>query len=175
MVSTTRATIVAGVFAVAALLAAPDVAIAQADTAQARQVVADVNGKLGSLTKTAFSAKRPDVEYKSEGKAWSEAGAVLKLEITDRDDSGDVVTEYYYANGSLVFAYVAIKGFNDAGKQVTRGEERQYFRGDKMFKWLSGMDKAEIPAAGAEFAEESRTRLAASAVYVKAARQAIGR
>ena len=170
-----RTTILAGVLAAAALLATPSLATAQADTAQARQVVADVNGKLASLTKTAFAAKRPDVDYKSEGKAWSQAGAVLKLEITDRDDSGDVVTEYYYADGALVFAYVAIKGFDDAGKQVTRVEERQYFRGGTMFKWLSGMDKAEIRPAGADFAEESRTRLSASAVYMKAARQAIGR
>ncbi|MCM2258686.1 MAG: hypothetical protein NDJ94_23890, partial [Vicinamibacteria bacterium] len=170
-----RAVTVVGVVLLSVLLASAGPAFAQADTALARQVHADVGRQLASFDKVSFEATRPDVEYRSEVKAWADASGVRKLEVTDRDDSGDVVTEYYYAGGALVFVYQAIKGFDDAGKQVTRGEERQYFRDDKMFKWLSGKEAAANAPADPAFAEEGSTRLAASAFYVKAAREAYAR
>jgi hypothetical protein len=145
--------------------------LAQADTAQARQVFAQVNQQLTQLKKTSLKAKRPDVAYTSNVKVWSDDSGVRKLEVTDLDDSGDVMTEYYYEGGKLVFVYQAVKGFNDANKQVTRYEERQYFRADKMFKWLSGTDKLEVASKSSDFAAEATTRLAASAFYAKAAAQ----
>jgi uncharacterized protein RhaS with RHS repeats len=147
--------------------------VAQADTAQARQVFAQVNQQLTQLKKTSLKAKRPDVAYTSNVKVWSDDSGVRKLEVTDLDDSGDVMTEYYYEGGKLIFVYQAVKGFNDANKQVTRHEERQYFRADKMFKWLSGTDKSEDSSKSSDFAAEATTRLAASAFYTKAAAQAI--
>ena len=158
-----------------ALVSMPAPAAAQADTALARQVVADINKGLPQLRLVTLVARRPDVEYESHVKAWADDGGVRKLEVTDHDDSGDVVTEYFYAGGALVFVYQAVKGFNDAGRMVTRGEERQYFRDGRMFKWLSGMDKAEVPPADAQFAEEGKTRLGASAFLAKAAASALNR
>jgi hypothetical protein len=159
--------------ALAALLSVPQSAAEPADTAMARQTVKEVNESLARFTKASFEAKRPDVEYRSEVTAWSDAQGVRKLAVTDRDDSGDVVTDYYYASGSLVFVYQAIRGYNDAGKQVTRGEERQYFRDGKMVAWLSGMsDRTANGSATSEFAEEAKVRLAASTFYVKAAGRA---
>ncbi len=146
---------------------------AQADTAQARQVFAQVNQQLTQFKKTSLKAKRPDVAYTSNVRAWSDDFGVRKLEVTDLDDSGDVITEYYYEGGKLVFVYQAVKDFNDANKQVTRHEERQYFRADKMFKWLSGTDKSEVAPKSSDFAVEATTRLAASAFYAKTALQAI--
>lgn len=154
-------------------LAMSQPAAPQQETAAARQIVAEVNGSLAGLTKVRFDAKRRDVEFRSDVTAWSDATGVRKIQVTDHDDDGDVVTEYYYASGSLVFAYQAIKGYNDAGKLVTRGEERQYFRDSKMVTWLSGMaDKTVNSPAAAEFAEEAKVRLSASAFYVKAASRA---
>ena len=147
--------------------------LAQADTAHARQVFAQVNQQLTQLKKTSLKAKRPDVAYTSNVKVWSDDSGVRKLEVTDLDDSGDVMTEYYYEGGKLVFVYQAVKGFNDANKQVTRHEERQYFRADKMFKWLSGTDKSEVASKSSDFAAEATTRLAASVFYVKTASLAI--
>ena len=121
--------------ALLAWLSAPQSAPESADTAAARQTMREVNESLARFTKASFEAKRPDVEYRSEVTAWSDAQGVRKLAVTDRDDSGDVVTEYYYASGSLVFVYQAIKGYNDAGKQVTRGEERSTFA---MGRWWRG-------------------------------------
>lgn len=144
---------------------------AQADTAQARQVFSEVNQQLTQLKKSAFKAKRPDVSYSSEIKVWSDDSGVRKLEITDRDDSGDVITEYYYAASNLVFVYQAVKGFNDANKQVTRNEDRQYFQAGKMFKWLSGTDKSIVEPNSADFSSEAKIRLAASVFYIKTVTQ----
>lgn len=156
----------------AALLAGQGAAFAQPDTAYAREVVAEVNGKLASLEQAAFSAQRRNVEYRSAVKAWRDGSGVRKLEVTDLDDSGSVVTEYYYRDGALVFAYVAVKGFNDAGREVTRVEQREYYRDGRLFHWLGGLEKMPIPATDPGFARESKERLAASAFYAEAAKAA---
>jgi hypothetical protein len=147
-------------------------ALAQADTAAAREAVADINGRLARLERAGFRTQRPEVEYASQVKAWADAQGVRKLEVLDRDDSGDVVTEYYFAGGALVFAYRAIRGYNEAGRQATRSEDRQYFRDGKMFRWLGGLEKAAVAPGDPEFATEGRERLAAADFYLQAARRA---
>lgn len=168
-----RALVLAAIAAVGfGLPTAP--ALAQDDTALARQVFADVNKRLPEMKRVTTKAKRADVSYQSAVKAWAESGgAIRKIEVTDLDDSGDVVSEYYYQSGALVFAYVAVKGFNDKGKQATRVEERQYFRDEKMFKWLSGLEKAPVPPASKDFAAESTLRSNASRTYLRAAQAAL--
>lgn len=158
-------------------LAVPAAGLAQADAdaAFARRVFAEVNQALPRMQQAAFTARRPGVEYTSHGKAWSQSGAVRKIEIVEHDDSGDVVSEFYYADGALVFVYEAVKGFRgSSGQQVAVNEERLYFRDGRLVKWLSGMgnDKTDHPAGGASFAEASKSRLAASAAFLAAARKA---
>lgn len=164
---------VANVFAVT-----PAVTHAQADTAQARQLFAEINKKLPQLERVTFNSKRPGVDYKAEGKAWVDVGAIKKVEITERDDGGDVVSEFYYSGGTLVFVYEAVKGFADSGnskKQITTNEERYYFRDGKLFKWVSGMgnDKGGNAPNSPEFADAAKSRLAASATFQAAAQKAL--
>ncbi len=153
-------------------------AIAQADTAEARRVSSEVNLHLPRLTPISIVVRRPEVEYPSYVRAWADQGIVRKIEATDHDDDGDVVTKYYYEAAKLVFAYQAIKGFNNTGKQVTRGEERQYFRDGRMFKWLSGLNRADRTSnAGdnADFSREEKSRLGASDFFVQAVNLALQR
>jgi hypothetical protein len=158
---------------VLALLAGHGEAVAQSDvSARAREVFAEVNGKLANLDQAAFQVQRPGVRYRSAVKAWRDAGGVRKIEVVDADDSGSVVTEYYHRDGALVFAYIAVKGFSDAEREVTRVEQRQYFRDGRLVLWLGGLEKAPIPASDPEFARESSERAAASAFYLEAAKAA---
>lgn len=155
---------------VALALFAPGGAFAQADTAAARQVFAEVNGKLASLTETRLQVRRPGFAYDNELRAWSEAGVLRKIESVGRDDSGDVVVEYYFRKDQqFVFAYTAIKGWEGA-RQVTRVEHRQYFDDGRMFKWLGGREAAPIPKGDPEFAREANARLDELAAYVPAIR-----
>lgn len=146
----------------------------QPDTSLARQVYAEVNAQVPRMQRATFNAKRPDVEYRSEVKAWADASGVRKVEVVDRDDSGDVVTEYYYANGALVFAYQAVKGY-EGRRPVTRVEQRQYFRDGRMFHWLGGTERAPQDPKSRDFVEESKERAAAGAFYLRAARRALAR
>jgi hypothetical protein len=157
----------AAVFALTLTLSTP--LLAQADTAQARAVYTQVNQRLSAMLRSSTQAQRKDVSYRSELIAWSDASGVRKIQATDHDDDGDVVTEYYYLNESLVFVYQAIKGFNEVGQQLTRSEQRQYFQNGKMFKWLGGVEKAAISSSDPSFADEAEARLAASAIFLKAA------
>ena|GEM_PF-5634717 len=127
-----------------------------------------INKGLGGYARSRVIAKRPDLEYKSEVTIWRDRAGVRKIEALDRDDSGNVITEYYYLDGALVFAYQAIKGYNDTGKRVIRGEERQYFNNGKMSKWLSGLDKVANVIASAEFDAESKTKLTTSVFFLQA-------
>lgn len=158
---------------VALLLVVP-AARAQADTAHAREIFASINARLPTLTAVRFVAPRTDVDYKTQTRAWLDAGAVRKIENTAFDDSGNVITEYYFANGQLVFGLRTVTGFKGTGnasRMVATGEDRFYFRDAKMFKWLSGMGKerAEQAVNGADFAEEEKALQAESALLVKAA------
>lgn len=160
-----------------ALAISPVVSQAQANTAHARQVYAATHQQLHQLQRVSFVSQRPHVEYPAEGKAWFDGAAVKKIEILERDDSGDVVSAFYFDGTALVFLLESIRGFADAGhpkKQVTTNEERYYFRDGKLFKWLSGMGegKTDNPPASAEFAQASHSRQAAAAVFVKAAQNA---
>ncbi len=158
--------------ALASLLAWGPAAAAEVDTAQARQVYAEVNAKLPHMTRVSFRARRPDVEYVSEVRAWSDAEGVRKLEVTDRDDSGDVVGEYFFAGRQLVFVYEAIRGYTESGRQVTRVEDRQYFREGRMIRWLGGLEKVEQLRETPDFLAAQRSRLEAADFYRKAAERA---
>ncbi len=155
---------------VAFALFAPGSAFAQADTAVARQVFAEVNGRLSSLAETRLTVRRPGVAYDNELRAWSEGGVLRKIESVARDDSGDVVVEYYFGKGQeFVFAYTAVKGW-DGPRQVTRIEQRQYFDQGKLVKWLRGREAKPVPASDPQYAGEGRARLEELAAYVPAIR-----
>ncbi len=147
---------------------------AQADVAAIRQVVNDINTRFKGLTATRYVAQQAGVEYRSEVKAWADDRGVGKIEATAHDDDGDVVTEYYFADGALVFIYEAIKGYNDAGRQVTRSEERLYFKGGAMLAWRSGMgDVTDNDPKSPDFAEQARSRLAFAAFHFKVAKERV--
>jgi hypothetical protein len=153
------------------LAAAPGSSYAQVDTSKARQVYADVNKSLSNFPKGSAKAKRPDVEYTSNLMFWSDATGVKKIEATDNDDDGNVITEYYYDNAALIFVYQAVKGYDEAGKERTTSEERKYFAGGKMIQWISGMgaDKLDVEKTNPVFADEEKSTLIASALFLKSA------
>lgn len=168
-----------GMLAAIASLMASRPAHAQADvTAQARQVFADVNRQLSRFDAVTFVGRRPGVGYKAEGRAWAEAGLLRKIEVTERDDSGDVVSEFFFAGPDLVFLFESVRGFADSGsakRQVTTSEERFYFRDGALVKWISGMgnDKRDNASGSADFNAAGRSRLAAAAAFKLAAQRAM--
>jgi hypothetical protein len=164
-----RSLTVAVTFLLAILVAS--FAQAQTETALARKVYTDINSRLGELVRVAFVVQQPNVEYRSNVRAWSDAEGVRKLEVTDPDDDGDVIGEYFFERGQLVFYFSTLKGYTETGRLVARSETRQYFSGGRMFKWLAGMDSKSnaTPPSSTEFIEEEQSRIASASFYHKAA------
>lgn len=139
---------------------------------------AEVNGQLARYARTAFVGRRPGVDYSAEGRVWSENGAIRKIEVIERDDSGDVVSEFYFSGTELVFLFESIRGFAPSGgatRQVTTGEERLYFRNGSLVRWISGMgqDKRDNPPGTADFVQAGQTRIAAAGAFRQAAQKAM--
>ena len=153
----------AAILALALCALLPGRALAQADTAYAREVYAGVQKQLGQMQRTQFNATQPGIPVPSKVTAWSQGKEVRKIQVLAPDPAGDVVSEYYYAKGTLVFAYLVVKG---------ETEHRQYFRDGRMFRWLEGMEKVVRPVDSPAFVQESKDRLAYSASYLEAARKA---
>lgn len=155
-----------------AFLVAP-LAQAQSDTALARKIYADVNSRLGVMARTNFVAQRPNVEYRSNVRAWRDAEGVRKLEVIDPDDDGEVIGEYFFDRGQLIFYFGTIKGYTEKGRLIAKSETRQYFQGGRMFKWLAGMgsDVGSTPTNSTEFIEEEQSRIAGATFYLRAANE----
>jgi hypothetical protein len=152
------------------LAATNHVAIAREDAAYARSVYADVNARLASMRTVSFVAQQPGVEYKTEVTAAFDGASIRKLTTTGRDDSGDVVTEFYYAKESLVFVFIVVKSFNAQGRLVTAVENRLYFHADRLYKSIGGMDKVEHAVNDAYSQREAREVLGQSNYFVRAAK-----
>lgn len=143
------------------------------ETAPIRKVYESTQSRLNTLTRWRFQAQRADVSYRSQVTAWADGQELRKLEVVDADDSGDVVGEYFFEGGELVFFFGTLKGYNAQGRQVTRSESRQYFWGQRMGYWLEGMrdDRSAIAPPSAEFAQEARLRATLARFYATSARQ----
>jgi hypothetical protein len=141
----------------------PGGVLAQAETAAAREVYGEVQKQLAQMQRTQFNATQPGIPVPSRVIAWSQGKEVRKIQVTAPDPAGDVVSEYYYAKGALVFAYLVVKG---------ETEHREYFRDGRMFRWLEGFEKVVRSEGDPAFAEESKNRLAYSAAYLDGVQRA---
>ncbi|MDD0837465.1 hypothetical protein PSQ40_02665 [Curvibacter sp. HBC61] len=143
------------------------------ETASIRKVYESTQSRLSTLSRWRFQAQRPDVSYPSQVTAWADGPTLRKLEVVDADDSGDVVGEYFFDGGELVFFFGTIKSYNAQGRQATRSESRQYFWGQRMGHWLLGLrdDRSVVAPQSAEFAQEARLRASVARFYATTALQ----
>lgn len=143
------------------------------ETASIRKVYESTQSRLSTLTRWRFQAQRPDATYRSQVIAWADGAALRKLEVVDADDSGDVVGEYFFEAGELVFFFGTVKGYNAQGRQATRSESRQYFWGQRMGYWLLGLrdDRSAVASQSPEFAQEAQLRATVARFYATAALQ----
>jgi hypothetical protein len=128
--------------------------------AQARAVYAEVNQSEAQLTTRRFAARVRDAAYTREVVAKLDQGQVRKLAVTDLDDSGNVLTDLYFAaDGTLVFALRTIQGYKSNGQLETRGENRLYFQQGRLIHMLAGLTKTVIPPHDSLAQAEAATTL----------------
>jgi len=130
-------------FALLSFAPALELAQAQADTAEARTVYAEINGKLGSYRKVKATAG-DDVALQG----WLAGRELRKIVATIPGEHGQGVEEYYLRAGGLVFFYGCYDTENIfEGKVVSRTENRCYFQDGRMFKWLDNEKKSVAPGS----------------------------
>lgn len=138
--------------------------------AQARAVYTELNQSVQRMTPLRFLARVPGVEYTSEVLALLDQGRVRKLSVTDPDDSGNVLTDLYFANdGSLVFALRTVQGYTSSGQIQTRNEHRLYFQQDRLVNMLAGLTKTPLPLNDPLARNEASATIAMAAAFRKAA------
>jgi hypothetical protein len=140
------------------------------DTAANGRLYEDVNRAVPTMTVVTTTARRPGVDYPSELTAWLDPLAstvtVAKIRAVERDDSGDVVTDFYFRDGDLWFVYQAIYGFDERGQQVVRNETRQYFRDGRQFRLLGGLDQVAQSPSLEWFSELERASIERAAAFL---------
>lgn len=153
------------------LVAGPAFALSPPERARIDALVAEARQQRERLPEARAVAQRPDVAYPSELSTWADAAGLRLIEITERDDSGDVRSEYLYASGSLLFARQVVMGYDAAGQAVERMAQRAYFRDGAMAGWFDG-ETDEIDPASADFAAEDALRRRLADFFLAAAGQA---
>lgn len=127
------------------LLAFSCVARADADTSRHRAVYARINANEGSLQKV--TASSGDASGRISLTGWLDGGEVRKI-VAKPGCMGNGTDEYYLENGKPLFVFST---YEKTGKKV---EERVYFDGGRIVKWLT-TDKAAPVLHGEDYESQA--------------------
>lgn len=135
--------------------------MAQEDTATQRAVYETTNKKLGTYKVTDATLKDDELEWSL--KFWKDGSEVRKILAKVPGEDGDGFEEYYLDGGKLVFAFRTYT--QGDGKKI---EDRFYFKGGKLVKWLDTAKKP-VPSGDESFTSESARLTGNCAKFVQAA------
>jgi hypothetical protein len=141
---------------VASLLLAvlPFTARAQEDTAHHRAVYAEIEKNEASYRRAKATFKDDPIVFELQG--WFDGADLRKIVSVVPGEDGGGSEEYYLEKGQPLFVFSRYR--SAAGKPV---ENRFYFTGGKLFKWL-GTDKKSVAPGSGDFKAEAE-RLASNA------------
>ena len=79
-----------------------------------------------------------------ELKAWRLDTAIVKMEVTHYGEGGRKSQEFYLKGSEVVFVFEVTSIYDKplSGKVVSRDEERFYFSGGKLLRWLNAKKKS---------------------------------
>ncbi len=120
----------------------------------AKATYAEVNDAVRAVKPESRHAE-DDNGYPLDAKVWKINETIRKLETVISEDHGSQTTEFYYTKeGGLVFSFqVTTTERVDTGKVVNRREERFYFEGGALVRWLDA-DKQPVSPDEEEFAAQ---------------------
>lgn len=116
---------------------------AEDPTAVHKRVYDEVNASAGSFDVIEKEIKLPGEEEASIVKAWTDEGAVRKLEVGDPGDGGNTIREYYYdEDGGLAFVYQTVTTESmQTGKVAAKVHARFYFTDGELIRYLDSDNK----------------------------------
>lgn len=99
----------------------------------------------GSLKRCKVVTREIEGESTEGGelKAWLLDGAIVKMDATHYGEGGRKTQEFYLQDAATVFAFEVTARYDKplSGKIVSREEERFYFTGSKLLRWLDAKKK----------------------------------
>ena len=118
--------------------------------------------------------KKELASFSSEGGALVASfrgDTLMKIVAIFYGESGEAIEEYYYWEGQLIFVYRADSDYvRPLSRKVVRTrEDRFYFDGGKLIRWIDEHAKPVNPGNGT-FADKQKECLQDSAEFVQAAR-----
>lgn len=147
-----------------AVLTTPLLASAQSDTAHHRAVYEKINASEKSLKQVAGTYKDEPTEFALTG--WIQDGQLRKIEAKCSDD-GAGVDEFYLENEKPLFVFSTYTKAGENGKAGMRVENRLYFKGGVIFKFLTN-DKSMGPLHGEDYESETERLTTNCANFVAA-------
>jgi hypothetical protein len=139
------------------LLALPSLTLfGQEDTAHHRKVYQSINDATSKSKPVKATFKDEPLIWDLQG--WKQEGQIVKILAEAVAEDGGGKEEYYYEKGEVIFVYRTYNQHGANGKPF-RVEDRFYFKGGKLWKWL-GMDKQPVTEPKEDInAEEGRLKL----------------
>lgn len=150
--------------AAAAVLLTSISAFAQGDTQHHREVYVSINAAEASMKKVQAVHKDDSESFALTG--WLQDGEVRKIVATSSGD-GEGVEEFYLEDGKPLFVFSTYHQAAEDGKRGARIEERLYFKGDSIFKWLTTEKPAPV-FHGEDYASMSERLTVNCAAFVAA-------
>ena len=116
-----------------------------------RERYANINNKAATYRKV----KKDLSGYSAEGGelvAYFHGPSIMKMVATFYGEMGRAMEEYYYWNGKLIFVLRQELRYDKplSGKVVSKKENRFYFAGDRLVRWIDENGKQTEPTASAE-------------------------
>ena len=103
--------------------------------------------------------------------AYFDGPAIMKIVATFYGESGKAAEDYYYRDGQLIFLLRTDYRYNRplSGKVVKTTENRFYFNGDKLIRWIDESGK-QVAADTNEYQEKQKDYLDTSKQFTEDAR-----
>jgi hypothetical protein len=119
---------------------------AQAETAHHRKIYAEINENANTYKQVTAEDETEHASVKLSG--WADAGSLRKIMATVNGEHGTGSEEYYIEDGRPLFVHTVYNTEDPGtGKVAARVEDRYYFKGDAMIKWLSGKEEPFEPGS----------------------------
>ena len=103
--------------------------------------------------------------------AYLRGPSIVKISATFYGEMGRATDEFYYSNDKLIFVFRRHSHYRAplSGKVVRITENRYYFKGDKLIRWI-GEGGKQVSTTAPEFGQVEGRLLASSRQFIDGAR-----
>jgi hypothetical protein len=129
---------------------------ASANNPQAKEAISSIRERYAAINKNLAKyrvVKKELLGFSTEGGelvAYIDGASVVKIAATHQGETGRSLEEFYYRDGELIFVFHRRDTYDEpmSGKVSKTAEERFYFAGGRLIRWLDSRGRAVGPGRG---------------------------